>query len=133
MVDVNKSSSLPRSTVNATKDGISSVMNANGVFIDAFVQASQAYMSRLSALSEELMGFAAGRIQKNSAMGESLMKCRDITDALRIQQDWMRATTEHYVQEAGRLFEITSHAALAGLKPLSEHGAHLQDEMRKAS
>jgi hypothetical protein len=115
-------------------------MGANTAFVDALSQASQTYMSRFSALNEEILGFAAGRLQKVSEIGESLMKCKDITDALRIQQDWLRQTTEQYVQEASKIFEMTTKAALASVNPVIEQASRIAEktaekteDLRKAS
>ena len=115
-------------------------MGPNTAFVDALTQAGQTYMSQVSALNEEILSFAAGRLQKVSEVGESLMKCKDITDALRIQQDWLRQTTEQYVQEAGKIFEMTTKAAMASVNPVIEQAAHSAakttektEEFRKAS
>jgi len=123
------------------RESISSLMSANTAFLDAFTQASQTYMSRFSQLNEEILGFAAGRLQKVSEVGEALMKCKDLNDALRIQQDWLRQTTEQYVQEAGKIFEMTTKAALASVNPVIDQAVSAaqrtaektSEEFRKAS
>jgi hypothetical protein len=133
----------PQSTprLGDKREAIASLMGANTAFLDAFTQASQTYMSRFSQITEEIMGFATARLQKNSEIGESLMRCKDVTDALRIQQDWLRQTTEQYVQEAGKIFELTTKAAIASVNPMIEQAASAAhkvaektgDEFRKAS
>jgi hypothetical protein len=123
------------------RESIAAWMSANSAFMEAFAQASQTCMSRFSQLNEELLGFAAGRLHKNSEVSESLMKCKDLTDAFRIQQDWLRQTTEQYVQEAGKIFEMTTKAALASVNPVIDQTVNAAqkaiektgEEFRKAS
>lgn len=144
MPEINKPTSPQspsRLASSEARENYMSWMGSNTAFVDAFTQATQTYMSRFSELNEEIFGFAAGRLQRASEIGESLMKCRDITDALRIQQDWLRQASEQYVQEAGKLFEMATKAAIASVNPILEQAqqaAHktaekAEDIIRKAS
>jgi len=115
--------------------GLPSFAAGNGAFVEAVTQASQNYMQRVAALNEEILGFAAQRMQKNSEAGESLMKCKDLSDALRIQQEWLRTMTEQYMQEASRIVEMTTKAAMAGFSPVAEAGSAVSpaNDLKKAS
>jgi hypothetical protein len=117
---------------NGVHEGYSALMGNSGAFVEAATQASQNYMQRVAALNEEILGFAATRMQKNSEASESLMKCKDLADAMRIQQDWVRAMTEQYMQEAGRILEMTTKAALAGFSAAADLRAP-SGEIKKAS
>src|SRR5262245_5827588 len=118
MPEINKSTSPQSSSRLASSEARENYMSwvgTNTALVDAFTQASQSYMSRFSEFNEEILGFAAGRLQRASEVGESLMKCKDLTDAIRIQQDWLRQTSEQYIQEAGKLFEMATKAAMASV------------------
>ena len=119
---------------SASGVGFPAFNGANGAFVEAVTQASQNYMQRVAALNEEILGFAAQRMQKNSEAGESLMKCKDLSDALRIQQEWLRTMTEQYMQEASRIVEMTTKAAMAGFTPVAEGSATAPaNDLKKAS
>jgi hypothetical protein len=111
-------------------EGMSSFMGTNGAFMEALAQASQNYVQRVAALNEEILGFAATRMQKNSEASEQIMKCKDLSDALRVQQEWARSMTEQYMQEASRIMEMTTKAALAGFNVTPESK---EDPLKKAS
>jgi hypothetical protein len=119
---------------NGVRDGLSAFLggsaflgNNGGAFVEALTQASQNYVQRVAALNEEILGFAATRMQRTSEASEQIMKCKDLGEALRIQQEWARSMTEQYMQEASRIMEMSTKAALAGFNI-----AEARDEIKKA-
>jgi hypothetical protein len=118
---------------NGVREGLSAFLGnggflgGNGAFVEALTQASQNYVQRVAALNEEILGFAASRMQRTSEASEQIMKCKDLGEALRIQQEWARSMTEQYMQEASRIMEMTTKAALSGLNV-----TEARDEIKKA-
>lgn len=125
---------IPRSPAQAgggMTQNYASFLTMNSAMMEAFAEASQAYMQRMAALNEELMGFASDRMQRNSKASESLMKCKDWNDAVKVQQEWLKGVSEQYLSEFTKLVEMSTKAALAGLNPLVERTSETLTELRK--
>lgn len=98
---------------------LASALNANGSMIEAASGMLQTYVQTAFKLSEALLGFASSRLKANAKAGEELLRTRSFPDAVRIQQQWLREFSEHYVQEASKLAGL---AAQITLKPADTKG-----------
>jgi hypothetical protein len=105
----------------------------NGAALDMMTRASQAYLSNMTALNEELMRFAALRLQHDAEFGQTLTKCQDWSAAAELQQGWVREASEEYFAEAGKLLELASKATIEGWKPVQERASQALDELQKAA
>jgi hypothetical protein len=104
----------------------------NGAALDMMTRASQAYLSSMTALNEELMRFAALRLQHDAEFGQTLTKCEDWSAAAELQQGWVREAGEEYFAEAGKLFELASKATIEGWKPVQDRAREALGELQKA-
>lgn len=89
----------------------------------------EASFKAAAALQEQLVSFATHRIQENVSIGEALLKCKNVEDALRMQQDWARSTAEEYIHESTKFMELTRQAMQVGLAPL----AKTVDKLKKSA
>jgi hypothetical protein len=60
------------------------------------------------AWQQEVSRFFGARIEADIAAQKSLVECRNLADAAKLQQDWLATAVNDYVNEAGRLVEIMS-------------------------
>jgi Phasin protein len=110
----------------------------NGPVLGALTRGSEVYGRALFSWQSELLRFAGERLRNDTEFGQSLIGCRDWTDASRLQQAWLSSTLQDYVDEAGRLFRLAS--GLAGdvaetsreeSRTVAEQGAHWAKRARK--
>ena len=88
-----------------------------GPMVDAVVRTTESYGKACLAWHEEIMRFAAARLQRDTELGQALVSTRSWADAAKLQQEWAASAIRDYTNETTRLFEI---AADAGSK-LTEH------------
>ncbi len=101
---------IPKSP-SLNTDNFASLFSFNGAFLEAAQEAYQGYLSSAMKLSEELLGFASGRLHANAKIGEELLKTRSLPDVLRIQQNWLRETSEQYVQQVTKIADFATEIA----------------------
>jgi hypothetical protein len=78
----------------------------NGPVLGAVSRGGEAYSRALLSWQSELLRFASERLRNDTEFGRSLIGCRDLMDASRLQQSWLSTTLQDYVDEAGRLFRL---------------------------
>ena len=82
-----------------------------GGAMDAMVQAGQAYVEGVVELNQELAGFVQTRWKRDLELGESLARCRDLSDFTNVQRAWLEETTEQYAAETQKLVELGTKLA----------------------
>jgi len=126
MAGTGSSSDMMERARDAASTQSSGLISANSALLEAFARASENFLRHVAAFNEETLGFAAERLQSNSEASEALTRAKDLADAIHVQQDWVRAATQHYAQQVGRVIEFGTRAALAGFAPAlhaAEQGA----------
>jgi hypothetical protein len=93
----------------------------NGDMMLAFIRAGQSYNEGLFLLGQEMLDFSRERLSKNSATALSLARCKDWGEASKIQRDWVRAITEEYSAEMGKLLRLAARTTVDSCRPLQEH------------
>jgi phasin family protein len=104
----------------------------NGAALDMVSRAGQAYFNSVTALNEELMRFAALRMQHDAEFGQTLTKCEDWSAAAELQQGWVREAGEEYFAEAGKLLELASKATVESWKPVQQRANQALEDLQKA-
>lgn len=61
-----------------------------------------------AAWGGEIIRFANERARRDTELGLELLRCRDWSGALKLQQNWVASTTQDYVEEGTRLLKIAS-------------------------
>ncbi len=89
--------------------------------LDAFVQANEAIMNGVTALSSEMMAFGNRRVREFSERSESLVGCQDPEDAYRIQCDFAQKAAQQYLDQTNHLFAIIAKMTEDFMSPLQKH------------
>ncbi len=89
--------------------------------MDAFVQANEAIMKGMAALSDEMMAFGRKRLDQYGARSESLVTCQDPEQAVTIESDFARTASLQYLDHTYNLMSILSRMTEEFLTPLQEH------------
>jgi len=103
----------------------------NDVAMDFFSRAGGAYFQGASALNGEVVKFVSTRLNHDAELGQSLAKCRNWNEAAELQQGWVQTTTQEYLAEAGKLFELATKMTFDSWKPLQEQTTKALGELTK--
>lgn len=90
---------------------------ANGTMLSTWFRFGQSYNEGFSLMGQEVLDFSRARLSKNAVAAQSIAHCKDWSEASRIQQDWLRATTEEYVTEMGKLFQLAVKTTMDSCRP----------------
>ena len=74
--------------------------------LETFVQANEAIMNGMAALSSEMLVFGNKRLRENIERSESLMSCNDAEEAFRIQWDYFQSATQQYLDQTNDMLAI---------------------------
>ena len=91
-------------------------LNAEGM--ETLMHSGNALMKAVGDLNTELLGFTKQRFDAGVAVGQSLAKCKSVQAAVELQMDFARTEAQIYLDEARKIMELTTQAAMTGLKPL---------------
>lgn len=91
-----------------------------GATLNDVANASQAYMSGIAAVNQEIASFLQTRLQHDIALGESLARCRTLADASKAQSDWLRQAHDDYSAESQKLFELGSRLMSGSWMPAAD-------------
>jgi hypothetical protein len=93
-------------------------INAEGM--ETLMHSGNALMKAVGELNTEILGFTKQRLDAGLAVSQSLAKCKTMQAAMEVQMDFARSETQVYLDEARKLMELTTQAAMNGLKPLQD-------------
>lgn len=89
------------------------------------VQSSEAWFKGITALGTEMVTFTTHRLQEGVRISEALTQCRDLSEALEVQRDYVRQASEEYLEEANRLVSMTADMTRAAWTPLQDEAGRL--------
>ncbi len=87
---------------------------------EIFMQANEAIMKGLAALSSEMMDFSNRRVGEFTKRSESLVGCKDVDQAFRIQYEFAHTATQQYLDQTNNLLAILAKMTQDFLNPLQE-------------
>ena len=87
--------------------------------LDAFLQTNEAIMKGMAALSSEMMDFSNRRLGEFTK-SESLVGCKDVGQAFRIQCEFAHTATQQYLDQTNNLLAIFVKMTQNILNPLQE-------------
>ncbi len=93
----------------------------NSADLEAFLQANEAIMNGLAALSSEMMDFSNRQLHEFTKRSESLVGCKDADQAFRIQCEFAQTTTQQYLDQTNNMLSILAKMSQDCLNPLQEH------------
>lgn len=82
----------------------------NGPAVDAVMRTTESYSKACLAWHEEVLRFAAARLQRDSELGQALANTRNWADAAKLHQEWATSALRDYTDETTRLFELAADA-----------------------
>ncbi|MBV8536656.1 MAG: phasin family protein [Alphaproteobacteria bacterium] len=108
----------------------------NGPIVDALMRTTESYSKACLAWHEEILRFAAERLQRDSELGQALANTRNWADAAKLHQEWASSALRDYTNETTRLLEIAadvgSKIAQTSTNAASEAG-HTATEAARAT
>jgi len=91
---------------------------ANGVDLTPWIKASEAMFNGMMTLGQEVTDFATSRLRENMEFTSTVMRCGDPQEAVRLEMDYARHTTQQYLTEASKLMQIAQDFSQKGWAPL---------------
>lgn len=105
---------------------------ANRQSLQAFVEANEAIMNGMSALSAEMAAFGGKRLSANLERSQSLAGCDDAEKAFRIQSEFFESAMRQYLEQAGNVMEIMASISTGFWSAFGQGAAEvLQDQGRE--
>ena len=124
---------MPKATTN--RPGSQSEAAQSATLLDnqnenfeAVIKANEALASGVAALGQEVLGFASKRVSETIHHSESLAQCKDPNEAFELNYDFAQKATQQYLEEANRLFSLTSDISRQCWAPLEERTRKAVDE-----
>lgn len=90
------------------------------VNIEAVIKANEALASGTAALGQEMFEFASKRVSETLSHSESFAHCKDPGEAFELNYEFAQKATQHYLEEANRLFALTGALSRQYWAPLEE-------------
>lgn len=104
-----------------------------------FGRSGETYGRLFAAMREEFAGFVQRRLNANTATMREWSECRSMNDVLALQQRWVQAAVDHYVDQGNRIVETCRLAAsdigeaaspkaeAEGIKPTSQRPTDIKE------
>ena len=108
-----------REAVQRGYDDLAATMRGN---VGGVLASSHALMNGLQAVNAELLGFIQGRLRHGMTYGQALAGCGSFQEALELQAGYARDAARAYVEELGRIGELTGRVMNDCWAPLRRRG-----------
>jgi hypothetical protein len=116
-----KTPEKPRSgALESSSTDYQALLKSNGETFEALFKANESMLEGMTALSRELFDFGNRRLRQEMELSEKLLQCQDAEEAFEISSSFAQRTTEQYLAEANRIFEIATSVSRKCWAPL-EH------------
>ncbi len=89
--------------------------------LDVFLQANEAIIKGMAALSSEMMDFSNRRVGEFTKWSESLVGCKDVDQAFRIQDMFAHTATQQYLDQTNNVLTVLAKMTEDFWAPLQEH------------
>ena len=86
---------------------------------DAVAECGEACSKGFAQWQDEVARFAQGRLQRNSELAEAMARCRDLNDMVGLQQEWLKAASQDYMQQTARMMGIASRLTQDWMQPMT--------------
>jgi hypothetical protein len=104
----------------AAAPDVTAMVDSSGANIAAFVRASEALWTGMTAINQEMAQFVSARLRENMDLSGSVMQCGDPGEAFRLECDYARNATRQYLDEANKLLGIAAEASQRSWAPIEE-------------
>lgn len=86
---------------------------------DAMAECGEACSKGFAQWQDEVARFAQSRLQRNSELAEAMTRCRDLNDMVGLQQEWLKASGQDYLQQTARMMGIASRITQDWMQPMA--------------
>lgn len=94
----------------------------NGPVMTTLAGAAQAWTQCCLDWQRETAQFIGARLEADRRAQETVLRCRDLGDLCRIQQDWALTAARSYVDEAARMAQIAARLVATAPSGAAEGG-----------
>ena len=122
-----KTSTLKQATESLNREF---ALPENSGDLEAFLQANEAIMKGMAALSSEMMDFSNRRLGEFTK-SESLVGCKDVGQAFRIQCEFAHTATQQYLDQTNNLLTVLAKMTEDFWAPLQEHTRQALRDLNK--
>jgi len=99
---------------------LAALVDTNGANMAAFVKASEALWTGMTAMGQEMAQFASTRLRESMDLSGSVMQCGDPGEAFRLECDYARNATRQYLDETSKLLGIAAETSQRSWAPIEE-------------
>lgn len=92
-------------------------------------RSGEVYGRLFAGVHDEVTTFLQKRLDANMEAARAWTACRDVNEALELQQNWLRSAITHYSDQGVRMSELCRSTFFPG----EARSAHAADEARAAS
>ena len=96
---------------------IAAIYKAN---LQAMMATTHALMTGCQAVNAASLAFLQTRLKQDLGMGQQLVECTTLEDALAIQMEHLKSTLQAYVDQSQKVAELTSGLISAQAGPTKE-------------
>ncbi len=94
-----------------------STENMQAAWVNAWSQqfnrSGDIYGRLFAGMRDEFAAFVQKRLDANMAAAQAWVACRNVNDALELQQSWLRCAIEHYSGQGARLSDLCRSAVFS--------------------
>jgi len=85
----------------------------------AVAECGEACTKGFAQWQDEAARFTQARLQRNSELAEAMARCRDLNDMVGVQQEWLKAASQDYMQQTARMMGIASRMTQDWMQPMA--------------
>jgi len=78
--------------------------------MDACTRGGDGFAKAAVEWQQEIARFTTARLQRDSEFGQKLLACRDWSEAMKLQQEWLTTLAQDYFDEGNRLAQLCQKA-----------------------
>jgi len=80
--------------------------DVNGAAMETLARSGETFSKAAAEWQQEIGRFTAARFQRDSEFGQKLLACREWSDVMKLQQAWLSAMGQDYVEAGQRLTQL---------------------------
>jgi len=104
----------------------------NGNFFESYVRSGQVFFDSAFNLNQELMRFAADRIQADAEAFQTMAQCTNVQDMMGCQSKFAQTMADAYLAEIPKVTEQAARTCAAIWAPVFESAEALPTAVKKS-
>lgn len=106
--------------VKGDQEQYQALLASNGANAEAFMTATESVMKGVTAMNQEVMSFGQRRLEENVECSKTLMQCKCLEDAFKVQCDFIETATKQYLEESNQLLKTMTEIAQTSWAPVQD-------------